>query len=86
MSATASAPAPSAPAPSAPAAAAPASRPVSLVDLDVPFGRLTLFFIKAGLAAIPALFIVMATAAVAGGLLRGLFRIGFWGLHGGPGW
>lgn len=81
MSATASASAPS-----APAAAASASRAVSLVDLDVPFGRLVLFFIKAGLAAIPALFIVMATVAVAGGLLRSLFRIGFWGMHGGPGW
>jgi hypothetical protein len=83
MSATVSAPAPSAP---AVATAAAASRPVSLVDLDVPFGRLMFFFIKAGLAAIPALFIVMVTVAVAGGLLRGLFRIGFWGLHGGPGW
>lgn len=44
------------------------------------------FFIKAGLAALPALLIVMVTVAVAGGFLRGLFRIGFWGLHGGPGW
>lgn len=68
-----------------PAGSAPviATRPVSLVDLDVSFFRLVVFFVKAGLAAIPAIIIVMLTLGVVGALLRGLFRIGFWGMHGG---
>jgi hypothetical protein len=59
---------------------------VSLRDIDIPFGRLVIFFIKAGFAAIPAVLIVMLTAGVAGALLRGLFRLGYWGSHGGYGW
>ncbi len=58
---------------------------VSLASLDVPFGRLVLFFVKAGLAAIPAILIIMLTVGLIGTLLRGLFRLGFWGMHGGYG-
>jgi hypothetical protein len=72
------------------AASVPSARPaaqgakaVALTDLDVPFGRLVLFFIKAGLAAIPAILVVMLTIGVAGALMRGLFRVGWWGMHGG---
>jgi hypothetical protein len=32
--------------------------PVTLVDIDVPFGRMVAFFVKASLAAIPAAIIV----------------------------
>lgn len=73
---------PAAPAPSATTSA----RPVSLVDLDVSFFRLVVFFVKAGLAAIPAILIVMLTVGAVGALMRGLFRIGYWGMHGGYGW
>jgi hypothetical protein len=56
---------------------------VSLASLDVPFGRLVLFFVKAGLAAIPAILIIMLTVGVVGAILRGVLRAGYWGMHGG---
>jgi hypothetical protein len=59
---------------------------VRLTDLDVPFLRLVAFFVKAGLAAVPAAIILMLTIALTGVLLRGVFRIGAWGLHGGYGY
>ena len=65
------------------AASPPALSHVSLTSVDMSFGSLVLFFVKAGLAAIPAMIILMLTIGVAGALLRGLFRIGFWGMHGG---
>ena len=65
------------------AASPPALSRVSLTSVDVPFGRLVLFFVKAGLAAIPAMIILMLTIGAVGAALRGLFRIGFWGIHGG---
>jgi len=65
------------------AASQPALSRVSLTSVDVPFGRLVLFFVKAGLAAIPAMIILMLTIGAVGAVLRGLFRIGFWGIHGG---
>ncbi|MGL4441341.1 MAG: hypothetical protein ACRCUE_18955 [Bosea sp. (in: a-proteobacteria)] len=61
----------------------PALTRVSLASLDVSFGRLVLFFVKAGLAAIPAILIIMLTVGVVGAILRGIFRVGFWGMHGG---
>jgi hypothetical protein len=73
-------------APPSPSRSDAAVRPVTITDLDVPFGRLVLFFIKAGLAAIPAIVVVMLTIGVVGALLRGLVRFGYWGLHGGYGW
>jgi hypothetical protein len=81
--ATAGAPAASTAASSPSARATDTPKAVSLTDLDVPFGRLVLFFIKAGLAAIPAIILVMLTIGVVGALLRVLFRFGYWSLHGG---
>ncbi len=64
----------------------PALTRVSLASLDVSFGRLVVFFVKAGLAAIPAILIIMLTVGVTGALLRGVFRLGFWGMHSGWGY
>ncbi len=47
---------------------------VTISDIDIPFGRLVMFFVKAGLAAIPATIIVwfmMAfLAMIFGAMLR----------------
>jgi hypothetical protein len=56
---------------------------VEITGVDIPFARLVLFFIKAGFAAIPAVIVLMLMIGVAGALMRGLFRLGSWGLHGG---
>ena len=52
--------------------------PVTVVDLDIPFGRMVAFFVKASLAAIPAAIIVWVIlwliAAVLVGLLGHSFR------------
>lgn len=61
----------------------PALTRVSLASLDVPFLRLVLFFVKAGLAAIPAILIIMLGVGMFATLLKGIFRVGFWGMHGG---
>lgn len=50
---------------------------VRIVDIDVPFGRLVLFFVKAGLALIPALFLIWAVLALVAFVFGGLFGIGF---------
>lgn len=46
-------------------------------DIDIPFGSLVLFFVKAAFAAIPAAIIVTAVLAVIGILLRMAFGFGF---------
>lgn len=53
-------------------------RSVILTDIDVPFGRLVLFFIKAGLAAIPAAIVVWLIAWVAMMAVAALFGLGPW--------
>ena len=53
---------------------------VTLGDIDVPFGRLVFFFVKASLAAIPAAFIVMFILMIIGFLLRAVFGGGHWGM------
>lgn len=53
---------------------------VTLVDLDVPFGRLVFFFVKAALAAIPAAFIVGLILMLVGFLLSAVFGAGHWGM------
>ncbi len=53
-------------------------RPVVIRDIDIPFGRLVVFFFKAGLAAIPAGIAVSVVIALVMALLGMLF--------GGPGW
>lgn len=53
---------------------------VALIDLDISFGRLVLFFVKASLAMIPAAFIVMLILMLAGMILRAVFGgFGMWG-------
>jgi|LauGreDrversion4_2_1035121.scaffolds.fasta_scaffold1757131_2 hypothetical protein len=53
---------------------------VALIDLDISFGRLVLFFVKASLAMIPAAFIVALVLMLAGALARALFGgFGMWG-------
>jgi hypothetical protein len=51
--------------------------------VDIPFGRMVLFFFKAGLAAIPATILLGLGLGLVGALLRGVFRVGYWGMHGG---
>ncbi|NIX76243.1 hypothetical protein [Microvirga terricola] len=56
----------------------PSSRTV-LTDIDIPFGSLVLFFVKAALAAIPATFIVALILAFIGWIFRLLFGFGHMG-------
>ena len=53
---------------------------VTLTDIDVPFGRLVFFFVKASLAAIPAAIIVFFILMLIGLLLRAIFGVGHWGM------
>lgn len=53
---------------------------VTLTDIDVPFGRLVFFFVKAALAAIPAAIIVMVILMFMGFLLSAIFGAGHWGM------
>ncbi|HEY8578276.1 MAG TPA: hypothetical protein VIL72_00205 [Beijerinckiaceae bacterium] len=53
----------------------------TLVDVDVPFTRLVAFFVKAGLAMIPAAIIVWLILALIALALRALFGVGFWSMH-----
>jgi fatty acid desaturase len=50
---------------------------VTLVDLDVPFGRLVAFFVKASLAAIPAAIIVWVILWVIAAAVWGLLGLSF---------
>jgi hypothetical protein len=46
-----------------------------ITDIDIPFGRLVVFFVKAGLASIPAfivIWLIMAVVMMAFGALFGL--------------
>jgi hypothetical protein len=52
---------------------------IVVVDLRIPFVRLVMFFIKAGLAAIPAAIVVGFLLMLATALFAGLFaHSGFW--------
>ena len=46
--------------------------------IDIPFGRLVAFFVKATLAAIPAAIIVWFVLAMMWFLMAGLFGVAFW--------
>jgi hypothetical protein len=63
----------------------PVRAPMVLVDLDISFWRLVLFFVKASLAAIPAAIIVGLVLMLIGMLVRMLFGFGGWGFWGGWG-
>jgi hypothetical protein len=53
-----------------------------LTDIDIPFGRLVVFFIKAGLASIPAAIILWVILMIVIGLLGALLGFGFnWRMH-----
>ena len=54
---------------------------VVLTDIDISFGRLVIFFIKAGLAAVPAAIIIWIILMLIFGGLGMLFGFGWW-MHG----
>jgi ABC-type transporter Mla maintaining outer membrane lipid asymmetry permease subunit MlaE len=54
---------------------------VTVEAIDIPFLRLVMFFVKAGLAAVPALFIIMAIFMLFGAMMHGLFGMGFGGRY-----
>jgi hypothetical protein len=51
---------------------------VVISDLDIPFGRLVAFFVKASLAAIPAAIIVWIVLAILWFALALIFGAGSW--------
>ena len=51
-----------------------------LTDIDIPFGRLIMIFIKFGLASIPAAIVVSIIFMVIGLLLTAIFGAGFYGM------
>jgi hypothetical protein len=53
------------------------SHRVTLVDIDVPFGRLVAFFVKASLAAIPAAIIVWVILWLIAAVVWGLLGLSF---------
>ncbi len=60
-------------------APSPANYRVTVEALDIPFTKLVMFFVKAGLAAVPAAFILMLVFFLFGALMHGLFGMGHWG-------
>ncbi len=52
--------------------------PVALVDIDIPFGRLVLIFIKWGIAAIPAAIALSVIMSIVFSLLWGVLGFGAW--------
>ncbi|MBB4039059.1 hypothetical protein GGR34_000694 [Microvirga flocculans] len=50
-----------------------------LTDIDIPFGSLVLFFVKASLAIIPAAIIVSFILALIGWIFRAIFGFGHMG-------
>jgi hypothetical protein len=66
----------------------PAQRNV-ITDIDIPFGRLIVIFVKFGLAAIPAAIIIAIIWALIAVVLTAIFGAGMWStgmFHmGGPG-
>lgn len=53
---------------------------VTVVDIDISFGRLVAFFVKASLAAIPAAIIVGLILMLIGVLVRGIFGFAWTGM------
>jgi hypothetical protein len=47
-----------------------------LSDIDIPFGSLVLFFVKAALAVVPAAIIVSFILALIGWVFRAIFGFG----------
>jgi hypothetical protein len=55
---------------------------VTLTNIDIPFGRLVFFFVKAALAAIPAAIIVMFVLMLIAFLMSAVFGVGHWNMGG----
>ena len=49
----------------------------TVTDIDIPFGRLIVIFIKFGLAAIPAAIVVSIVVTLIGVVLSAIFGTGF---------
>ena len=58
------------------------NRSVVVTDIDIPFGRLVLLFVKAGLAAIPAMIAVWIVAAVVMSVIGAVVGVGPWSHNG----
>lgn len=56
--------------------AAPDAQRVTVVNIDVPFDRLVVFFVKAGLAALPAALILGVIGFLAAGLFTAVMLAG----------
>jgi hypothetical protein len=54
---------------------------VTVEALDIPFTKLVMFFVKAGLAAVPAALILTILFMLFGALLHGLFGMGYGGRY-----
>jgi hypothetical protein len=54
---------------------------VTVEAIDIPFTKLVMFFVKAGLAAVPAAIILMIVFMLFGALLHGLFGMGYGGRY-----
>lgn len=52
-------------------------QPTTITDIDIPFGRLIVIFIKFGLAAIPAAIVISIIATLVGFVLSAIFGTGF---------
>ena len=51
---------------------------ITISDIDIPFGRLVVFFVKATLAAIPAAIIVWFVLMAMWFVMAAVFGIAFW--------
>ena len=51
---------------------------IAISDIDIPFGRLVVFFVKATLAAIPAAIIVWFILMVMWFVAAAIFGLAFW--------
>ena len=54
---------------------------IVISDIDVPFGRLVAFFVKATLAAVPAAIIVWFVLLVMWFVMAMIFGLAFWPRH-----
>jgi hypothetical protein len=55
---------------------------VTLTNIDISFGRLVFFFVKAALAGIPAAIIVMFVLMLIAFLMSAVFGVGHWNMGG----
>lgn len=58
------------------------SNRITVEAVEIPFLRLVMFFVKAGLAAVPAALILMLVFALVGAAFHGLFGMGYWHMGG----